>query len=67
MRQKDVNRVAEVLEREMVFALETEIEGLQAAIGALVSDISWAQPELDMTPLKEAMRTLPIVRGGWRL
>lgn len=54
MRQKDVDRIAGILEREMFFSTDQEVEGLQAAIGAIRHDIGWAQPELDMTSLDTA-------------
>lgn len=60
MRQKDIDKVAGILEREMEFAHESEVEGLTTAIGAIMTDVSWAQPELDMEPMKRALRTAPI-------
>lgn len=61
MRQKDVDRIAGILEREMEFAHESEVEGLKQAIGAIRADIAWAQPELDMGRLDDAMST-PLLR-----
>lgn len=55
MRQKDIGRIATILEREMRFADDCEVEGLKVAIGAIKSDVGWAQPELDMAPLDEAL------------
>ena len=61
MRQKDVDRIAGILEREMEFAHESEVEGLKQAIGAIRADVGWAQPELDMGRLDDAMNA-PLLR-----
>lgn len=55
MRQKDVDRIAAILKREVAFADDCEIEGLRFAIGAIKADVGWAQPELDMASLEDAL------------
>lgn len=62
MRQKDVDRIASILQVEMDFAHESEVEGLKAAIGAIRASVGWAQPELDMSGLERALETIPPVR-----
>lgn len=59
MRQKDVGKVAAILEREMKFAMPHEVEGLRTAIGAIRADLAWSQPELDLSPLLDAFNTTP--------
>ena len=61
MRQKDINRVASILDREMQWADHCEVEGLKQAIGAIMRDVGWAPPELDMGPLEMALNA-PLLR-----
>lgn len=64
MRQKDVGKVAVILEREMRFAMPPEVEGLRTAIGAIRADLAWSQPELDLSPLDKALNTQSIAGCG---
>lgn len=61
MRQKDVYRIAGILSDEMRFAHESEVEGLRQAIGAIKWSVGWAQPELNMEPLTQAMSTPTLI------
>jgi hypothetical protein len=64
MRQKDITRLASILDNEMRWADDMEIDGLKVAIGAIMADVGWAQPELDMTPLVRALQVTPEIRWG---
>lgn len=61
MRQKDIERVASILGRELLWADGCEVEGLRQAIGAIKADVGWAQPELDMASLEEALGVKPMI------
>lgn len=60
MRQKDVDSFAIILGNEMKWADECEVEGLKSAIGAVMREVGWAQPELDMSFMREALDVIPL-------
>lgn len=58
MRQKDIERLADIFENEARFATADEAPGIIAMAGAIDRDVHYTNPELDLSRLASVIRSL---------